>query len=155
MSIKNRVIDINCLALSHKLRAVYWCSSTDDLAYLDTCARKHGLMISTKFPRLIYNPLMTTDAEVNDAFTKHDRVRVGIYLGYPTPGDDWDDWWISWQYRDKKNVFRDLFNFQMKRLDTNALIEMKERWNATIPTYYFDFEIRYRANHSWDDKKYS
>ncbi len=152
---KKKVITLQLLALKHKLRAMYWSVEIDDheLDTLKQMAGRDGLMIASDSPRLVYHPAMVTNAEITRAFARKDTTRVGELFGYPSAGDEWERWWVSWQVRDPKRagVFTDLFNFQMKRLDTRALVRMKRRWNTALPMHYFDFEIRYRENRRYDD----
>ena len=155
---KKQRIALHILALKRQLRAVYWSVEVDDdergYKWLKQTATASGLRISKHSSRLVYNPAMVTEAEVAHAFDSDDEKRIGALLGYPCPGDSWQTWWVSWQVRDPKREsgFTSMFHFQMRRLDTKKLIEMKRRWNAALPAHYFDFEIRYRENGTFDDE---
>lgn len=95
------IIKVNCLALTRKLRAAYWCVEIDESDLLKLTHRVHrlGLDISTQFPRLIYNRSMTNENDLNTAFADVKSIFAGKLLGYPSPGEDRGEWWVSWQFR--------------------------------------------------------
>lgn len=148
-----RVVIINCNSVLYGLRKIYWCIETNENE-LKRYVKTVGLSTCSKYPRAVFNPLVISDDEVTTAFDNNHPIVIGKLLGYPSPGEAFDKWWISWQIRDPKNVFEylTLFNFQMKTLDTKKLIKMKEKWNKTFDNkHYFDFNIRYRKNKKFSD----
>ena len=152
----NEIVRINCEAVAHKLRAIYFCAEWNvpsKLRKLAKLAHSLELCVSTKFPCIVFNPTLVSENVVNNAFDDDSQsVQRGKLLGYPAPGDEFQVWWVAWQVRKTiSSAFISLFHFQMKKLNTKALIHMKERWNKTMPIYYFDFQIRYRKNKTYID----
>jgi len=151
-----KLVDMQCNVVARGLRNAYWCLEIgeNDLAKLSKYVKIHfGLEVSTKYPRLVYNPQSTTDDRVNAAMDRGDK-EIGKLFGYPTPGQPWGQWWVSWQVRmagRKDTEFETLFNFQMNKPQMKKLVQMKKTWNETMPTQYFDFEVRYRENSVWSD----
>jgi hypothetical protein len=146
------IIIVNCLAVKNKLRSAYWCVHTNNLDMLQKYVAKFGLRISTKFERVVYNPEMVSEKIINKAFTTQDDVTIGKLLGYPSPGEVFEKWWISWQITDDgnpniANKYNTLFTFQMKNLNTKKLIKMRNLWNKTLPQYNFNFSIRYNDDY--------
>lgn len=149
-------VKVNMLALSKGLRAAYWCQEYRAIGNLKRLALKHGLRVSTMFPRLVYNPGMVSEEPLNRAFDFGDRdeVAVGRLLGYPCSAGDTDgQYWVVWQVRDKLDVglFYRLFTFRMKHPDMHWLVSMKNQWNEALTGHYIDFYVRYREKGNWSD----
>lgn len=151
-------VHVNLLALQRGLRAAYWCISYDSPGILKALAKRHGLAVSERHPRLVYNPRMTDDAELsralsNDGNKKRDEILTGKLFGYPSPGEYLSDYDVRWEVM-RPGTFNDydhLFAFQMKVVNFDKLLSMKKRWNDAIPEYYITFQIRPR-NEPYDKK---
>ena len=149
-----RAVAVNCEAVLLGLRKAYWCIEASERS-LKSYAEGLGLAVCAKPPRVVFDPSVVSDATVSAAFDDA-GVAAGELLGYPSPGEAFSRWWVSWQVSDHDDVmeFTTLFNFQMERLDTRKLVRMKERWNAAFDgRQYIDFQIRYRANRNYADRK--
>ena len=149
---------VNLLALQRGLRAAYWCTNYDNPSVLKRLATKHGLVVSEIYPRLVYNPKMTSEQEISKAMPydknkKRDHILTGKLFGYLSPGEYLSDYDVRWQVK-KPSTFDEyvvLFVFQMKTIDFHKLLDMKKRWNDAIPEYYINFEITH-YNEPWAAK---
>lgn len=81
-----RVVLINCIALQHKLRSAYWCIHEDNIDLIKKYVKRFDLNVSSKFPRLIYNPKMISESDIDVIFGSDNSKAIGKILGYPSPG---------------------------------------------------------------------